>query len=138
MTVRQCFSKAFGEVPEGATCHDAYGDIGRTYTYACYKVNDRVYEVDRRRDITTWTPGHSCLYTKRPDISERDAIAYRGFFGAEYDAICEEHQTIQFSGEVTGLRAVGDKTIVEVLVDEPSEVVMTFKGKRFESREVCS
>lgn len=42
---------------------------------------------------------------------------------------------IQFSGEVTGLRTVGDKTIVEVLVDEPAEVAISWKGKRFEGRE---
>jgi hypothetical protein len=86
-TVREVFSKAFGEVPEGATCHIGSQDcagiyIGATHYVPFYK---RMMDADKDKWVVSCTED---LYG--PDISNRDAEAFRGFFGSEYDQALDE------------------------------------------------
>jgi hypothetical protein len=88
MTVREAFSKAFGEVPEGATCHIAVSHEYEGSTIAATTVVDGV--VRYRYPQKIWgdyvaTGGEPC----GPDISDRPAGAFVGFFGEAYDRVVE-------------------------------------------------
>lgn len=97
MTVREAFSLAFGEVPEGATCH-----IGsRNEREDCEHIEPVICHMDGVLAFhcpeTTWEP---ILYTGEnaeelfdrpfgPDISSRPAEAFIGFFGDKYDKVVQ-------------------------------------------------
>ena len=87
MNVREVFNKAFGEVPEGATCH-----VGNWSTESCDSeptialptvIGDRCYIW---REF--WTAMFGGL-AFGPDISDRPAESFRGFFGDAYDAVLD-------------------------------------------------
>lgn len=83
MTVREAFSKAYGPVPEGATCHAGI-DIPYegTAVRAIYAHENSVH--------SCWFSGEwdTTVYDAfGPDISDRPASAFLGFFGPEYDAV---------------------------------------------------
>jgi len=96
-TVREVFSKAFREVPEGATCHAGYGNLGATYIGESIKTIDPhtpslKVPVRKASGAFEWMAFGTHSYPKTPDISNRDAEAFRGFFGAEYDAALDQPQ----------------------------------------------
>lgn len=91
MTVREAFSLAFGEVPEGATCHLAvafpyegsmispvYVHDGMVYYRFSWSTS---YSQDRVSDDGVTPDG--------PDISNRPAEAFLGFFGDKYDKVVQ-------------------------------------------------
>ena len=85
MTVREAFSKAFGEVPEGATCHIAASDPNlNLHLWATYEANGEVMEP--RPD--KWG-GPMRFTVEGPDISDRPAEAFLGFFGEAYDKVVQ-------------------------------------------------
>ena len=87
MTVREAFSLAYGDVPEGATCHFAHdgftGGWG-VYFAVCY----RPCGTSLRFLGGQWQvlPFKSI---KSPDISDRPAEAFLGFFGEVYDKVVQ-------------------------------------------------
>lgn len=97
MTVREIFSKAFGEVPEGATCHigsrSEYDDCEHIEPVVCG--SSRIIAERWSDGLLQWEPivyfdGTEPDHGKwdspfGPDISDRPAESFRGFFGAEYD-----------------------------------------------------
>lgn len=82
MTIRQAFEALYGPIPEGATCHiGTCRCYGGTTTPAIYNdgrisvaYTDR-WETIRLHDIES------------PDISDRPAYEFRGFFGTEFDEL---------------------------------------------------
>lgn len=94
MTVREAFSLAFGEVPEGATCHAWHwrrsGEIVIKPTY---------YTPESTADVWmgTWcelkpdegTIWHVYKSKPSPDISNRPAESFIGFFGEKYDKVVQ-------------------------------------------------
>ena len=85
-TVRQVFEKEFGEVPEGATCHVKLAEC------ASFKPCFRLVTQGHKTFLTETfvVDHHQRWYASKysvcgPDISNRPADAFRGFFGAEYD-----------------------------------------------------
>jgi hypothetical protein len=96
-TVREVFSKAFGDVPEGATCHAGYGNAGVTYLGESIKTCDPhtpslKVPVRKTTGDFEWLVFGTYGFPKTPDISDRDAEAFRGFFGAEYDNALDQLQ----------------------------------------------
>ena len=93
MLVKEAFSRAFGEVPAGATCH-AFVQI-----YANGIQHDWV--IPSHSDsgsVELWEVTHGWYYhpTARvydsPDISNRPAENFRDFFGDAYDRVLDEEQ----------------------------------------------
>jgi len=68
LTVRQVVEEAFGPVPEGATVHVAHPD---TYD------KDPAYQL----------PGTNDWRCFGPDISDRPASSFIGFFGEDFDRV---------------------------------------------------
>lgn len=91
MTVREAFSKAFGPVPDGATCHVAYCYFTELRVAPVYLHNCNVYTtVSTMMDDQVWQGMHfDGERVFGPDISDRLAESFRGFFGAEYDKMLE-------------------------------------------------
>jgi hypothetical protein len=89
MTVREAFSKAFGPVPDDATCHVGYYYFTELRVQPVYCHNHNVYAtVSTMMDDQVWQGFHfDGERTFGPDISDRPASAFLGFFGAEYDAV---------------------------------------------------
>ncbi len=94
-TVREVFSKAFGEVPEGATCH-GFGrvDGGGDEVWQLIRLDGAVHVAYKTLNEKGWINDgfYRDISTSCPDISNRDAEAFRGFFGAEYDAALDQLQ----------------------------------------------
>lgn len=90
MTVREAFSQAFGPVPEGATCHVGWG----TSAVGTYLMP--TYHRQHANEIASWTPlgwlDGGASYSVGPDISDRHAEAFLGFFGDDYDKVVQESQ----------------------------------------------
>jgi hypothetical protein len=85
MTVREAFSLAFGPMPDGATCH-----IGN-HDRDC-EIDATIVDPSRPRwsltfNFGTWNNDDAYEFPTGPDISDRPASAFLGFFGAEYDAV---------------------------------------------------
>lgn len=80
MTVREAFSVAFGSVPDGATCHIANTGFGMRIR-ATYAKEECLFFVSRYKE---W---EFCEMSESygPDISDRPAEAFLGFFGERYD-----------------------------------------------------
>jgi hypothetical protein len=100
MTVKEAFSKAFGEVPEGASCHIGAGRNSQQWlwmsdsrhVYATYQI-EHPADDDGWRAVSTCY-GHSAgqwasvgWRAYGPDISDRPAKAFLGFFGEAYDQV---------------------------------------------------
>jgi hypothetical protein len=104
ITVREVFSRAFGEVPEGNSCHignrSEYDDcehieptvcgtneiIAERWSFGLVRWEPVVYFDGTDIDRMKWDAPFG------PDISNRDAEAFRGFFGAEYDNALDQLQ----------------------------------------------
>lgn len=91
-TVKEIFSKAFGEVPEGAWIHTAIdweNFENKNFRYGV-KLNLST-EFDLMEGLCYWETGeaswieYDMLLATSPDISDRPAESFRGFFGAEFD-----------------------------------------------------
>ena len=85
-TVKEIFSKAFGDVPEGATCHVKLAECASLVP--CFRVVTKGHKALLTE--TFQADHHQRWYVSKysvcgPDISDRPAEAFRGFFGAEYD-----------------------------------------------------
>jgi hypothetical protein len=92
-TVKEVFSKAFGDVPEGATCHVKLRECASLEP--CFQVVTKGHKATLNE--TFQVDHHQRWYVSQysvigPDISNRDAEAFRGFFGAEYDAALDQLQ----------------------------------------------
>lgn len=88
MTVREAFEKAYGPMPEGATCHIGADCCNRGWSGGATIVN-----VDGIRGWCGSRWGHAGGHYPEPygpDISDRLAEAFLGFFGGEYDRVVEE------------------------------------------------
>ena len=87
MTVREAFSKAFGEVPEGATCH-----VGYSHMYEGITLGPTLL-LEGKLLQAYWSPTwdeSSADDEAGPDIANRPAESFKGFFGAEFDKILDE------------------------------------------------
>lgn len=86
MTVREAFEKAYGSIPEGATCHVGYTYFDQTRIRATHGHNGNVYtHID---ELHVWQGDNfDNEVVIEPDISDRPAEAFRGFFGPEYDEV---------------------------------------------------
>ncbi len=94
MTVREAFEKAWRAVPEGATCH--IGTMGRGPTKSGWRISPTYYSGECSWPATiaygVWSKNHTYEYPIGPDISDRPASAFLGFFGDEYDRVVAEDQ----------------------------------------------
>ena len=86
MTVLEAFAKAFGPLPEGVDgCFvgvlGAY-DMNMEPTVSRNKHVDTIYN-DWRTLSASWEPSG-------PNIADRPAESFRGFFGDRYDAVLDE------------------------------------------------
>ena len=97
MTVREAFEMTWGEIPSDAVCHVHYDDSG-----VCPAIvfNDpdaegqeyglvRIFAVPdgKRGDWEGWVEDGEPV---SPDISDRPAEAFLGFFGEDYDRVVQE------------------------------------------------
>lgn len=90
MTVREAFSLAFGEVPEGATCHVAVAFPYEGSMISPVYVHDGVIYY-RFNWSTSWSEDHVSkdVSPDGPDISDRPAESFLGFFGEKYDKVVQ-------------------------------------------------
>lgn len=81
MTVREAFEAAYAPIPEGATCHVGYSPAGPILNSEGFPDDGFPYEWDGN----AW----SLLVQGEwgPDISDRPASAFLGFFGERYDEV---------------------------------------------------
>ena len=93
MTVREAFEKAYGPIPEGATCHIGFRSEKED---ACYRMPTITREgvfpwvwFQGRWDPTGDWPDE---VSDGPNIADRQAHWFLGFFGAEYDRVVAEDQ----------------------------------------------
>ena len=93
MTVREAFSKAYGEVPDGATCHIGTEDSATLCIYPTYyhPFYQRVMSVGMSPDGESWGISHHSL-AYGPDISDRLASEFVGFFGGDFDKVVGDEQ----------------------------------------------
>jgi hypothetical protein len=103
-TVRGIFSKAYGEIPKEATCHIGWEHKLPEPSLVVHRVIvpviDHACSCDSRKKqfSTRWSYGgwsENCatgVFPIGPDISDRDAEAFRGLFDDKYDQAldCEE------------------------------------------------
>jgi hypothetical protein len=89
ITVKQVYSRAFGEVPEGASCHIGWGyKLPAPSLVVWVMLTPRIdLIVDRKKVLhfvhcgKGWHPTDSDHYKPTgPDISDRDAEAFKDFF----------------------------------------------------------
>jgi len=85
ITVRQAFKKAYGPIPDGATCHLANWP-GPTLPQFM-NIEPTIWEDGWPESLGTREDGSPGVmeYPFGPDISDRDAEAFRGLFGDDYD-----------------------------------------------------
>jgi hypothetical protein len=87
MTVKQAFEKAFGPIPEGATCHIGCRDMYTNIEVdACYRHIGETFFLNVHNKFVRFCDH----FAFGPDISHRPASAFLGFFGGEYDRVVEE------------------------------------------------
>lgn len=105
LSVREAFSRAFGEVPEGATCHIGADCFNKGWQEgpAIALTSDTQDEPDwpdwlKGPNARGWRDKEKGWYhigghyprAYGPDISQRPAESFRYFFGSEYDKILDE------------------------------------------------
>lgn len=69
--VKQAFERAYGPIPEGATCHVCYG-INGGFCQAPAYINDIIYAWDDIHLEWDFISDYEC----GPDISDRPASAF--------------------------------------------------------------
>jgi len=96
--VRDVLERAYGAIPEGATCHvGAFYNDGQFFSVGGFSVRTPYLEpVYAASNLQQFVPRNALgnqwnvmVLTGEPigpDISDRDAEAFRGFFDAAYDA----------------------------------------------------
>ena len=103
MTIREAFSKLYGEIPEDATCHIGYEEPYDSYIIfrpiikvrhpltrkASYKLMEGFG--GRWMDVG-FMPYMDGFCAVGPDLSDRPASAFLGFFGKEFDDFVEENK----------------------------------------------
>lgn len=105
MTVRECFEKAFGKMPDGASCH-VHFQSGKFGGYPCPAIHwigddpdnpnsmNRYDYIDKLAFNNKWSGGWIDSDSERQslsaDISDRPADAFLGFFGDTYDRVVME------------------------------------------------
>jgi hypothetical protein len=90
ITVKECFNAIYEGIPEGATCHVAAMTKDETGFHPSEILNlptyfDGTYTVCFGRWIGG-RKGNRQWKAVGPDISDRPASAFEGFFGEAYDA----------------------------------------------------
>lgn len=93
MTVREAFSRAFGKVPDGATCHDSYLYFTEHRTAPVYLFNEQVYTIipNMRGDMVWHAFNYDGAAAYGPDISDHAASKFLGSFGQEFaNAVVKE------------------------------------------------
>lgn len=95
MTVRECFEKTFGPIPDGATCHIGTEVYQWPIRDACERAIHPTYaeiNLHSPSELNKWHPhnGDWDWHPFGPDISDRPAESFRGFFGVAYDAALDE------------------------------------------------
>lgn len=87
MTVREAFSKAFGPVPDGATCHLGHDNGSARGHYAVIASADALGTTTTYKFASgRWVcPSLGVPVIVGPDIGERPAKSFLGFFGNAYD-----------------------------------------------------
>ena len=89
MTVREAFEKAYGPVPEGATCHvaDLFPYEGSEIR-PVFALEGKVYHAS----YGVWEACFAGAEEVGPDIGDRPASAFVGFFSGAYDDVVSEDQ----------------------------------------------
>lgn len=86
-TVREIFSKAFGEVPDVFSCHIGHAfSRGSAYHWEpieIARITPTKFDGHWPEELTGEAKAFE--YPLGPDIGDRPAESFRGFFGAEYD-----------------------------------------------------
>ena len=99
MKVNEAFAKAFAPIPEGATCHLAgeEGQKGDTIIGACISIDGKScrwatnMKMAPETEMTwRWHSYGNGDSVDTPDISDRPAESFRGFFGDAYDRVLDE------------------------------------------------
>jgi hypothetical protein len=103
VTVREAFEKAYGPIPEGATCwlgayaHHLYGIIAAPLMEVPSPAigddfsADFVYDEDDGEGWIHWDTVGATKLGNSP-ICDRPASAFLGFFGDKYDRVVSEDQ----------------------------------------------
>ncbi len=91
MTVREAFEKAYGPVPKEATCHIGYKFEGEDASFRAPTFWD---EGPWSWDEGSWGTSRplSSEIPDGPNIADRQAHWFLGFFGDEYDRVVSEDQ----------------------------------------------
>jgi hypothetical protein len=94
MTVKQAFEKAFGPIPEGATCHIGYSTTSDAIVITpIYELGSNVFHASGEPMVNGKNYRY---YAECPDISDQPATAFYKdktgitFFGEIYDRVVEE------------------------------------------------
>ena len=82
MTVKQVAEKVYGPIPEGATLHPAFEDDDGRFISLCFKHD---YYVSCIYDSPPFWRMCPRTDANGPDISDRPATSFVGFFGKEFD-----------------------------------------------------
>jgi hypothetical protein len=94
VTVREAFEKAYGPIPEGATCH--IGTMEHGSPERGWRISATYYgggdSWPASVGFKVWSKNHAYKYPIGPDLSDRQAHWFLGFFGPEYDRVVAEDQ----------------------------------------------
>jgi len=107
MTVKQVAEKVYGPIPDGATLHIGYGDCmggrnihltvdiknPRTDETTIFKTRVWLSGIPFKEIKPRWLKGQTVEYVDGPDISDRPASSFVGFFGKEFDEAVLEFRT---------------------------------------------
>lgn len=91
MTVREAFEKAYGQLQKGVTCHIGHW-AGPSMTGWMMEPTIKPEGISWPQALSRRKWGNSDIYEYviGPDISDRPASAFLGFFGKEYDDVVNE------------------------------------------------
>ena len=108
--VREVFAWAYGPVPEGATCHALYLDFrGSLLSGPVIPDGQHVLHGYQGSYVLV-----ALGKVDGPDISDRDAEAFRGFFDAAYDAALDALTKVQ--PDPRTVVALADVTVKDVFL----------------------
>jgi hypothetical protein len=94
VTVREAFEKAWGEMPEwdNETCHFTLEEEEENWHFLPMVFKDAFGKGVRVRNGEWEDDWYKYPGPLTPDISDRPASAFLGFFGEEYDRVVAEDQ----------------------------------------------
>lgn len=123
MKVREAFSKAFGAVPDGATCH--------VLTYSRHPRAAIVCEdgqVKMWSDIAKfWAITMGKVWC--PDLSDQPADSFVGFFGPAYDAVLEDGDSLDLKAAAWAI--LNEREEVEAVYDQCYDFVWKSWGYEY-------